>query len=494
MKQTEYEFSVYLRLVCSSEPCSGEVLTGGGSIINPKPTTYGAYTFEEVYIKSSGRFQMFVHDAYDFETMGYSNEFNSKNKVKTIKVLVNSTEASAFTYIQAKLSVIGEDNGPYLSPSTISFEEVSFSGRGLLGGTTEFELDPRETNVSYDVYFANSGRKKLRARIGSAYGDSRLLEIQRNNVSISEVEDPVPKDTRDAFKFEVRVYDSTGTNLIKDVKVPIRISTSPKSELEGETEYETENGVAYIEDLVVKEGGSYRLVVHVGSHTQKSDKEYEIESTDCGIGYAPLFSMVMLLVIGIVVAPVFALADHEVNSYQYVCLKVLAIHPLSGIFMRQPNYRRALLCMYVASTELLLLTLIGAIYGYYDTPTTHYVKSFDNYRNKEVYKGATAWALTQVLAIPLFFLAFKAGENARLIKFSAILSFLLMVMCTGGIIAMTVKYCLGYFVFWVINFMIFILFDFFFCHVVYSFICVRFITKFIRFEMESKAEKSDAGS
>lgn len=488
-KVTEQTFSVYLKLQCVEEPCSGSLLHGGASIINPKTTEWGAYTFYEVYIKSSGRFQLYVYDATDIKTYGFSQSFNSKNKVKTIEVSVNSLLTSAFSYIQANLSIIGEDNGKYLSPSTIYFEEVSYSGRSLLGGSTSLDIKPSDQNISCEIYFTNFGKKKLRARIGSAYGDSKKLDIKKNVIKISEVEEPIPKDTRDPFNFDVKIYDWTGENLIEEIDVPITISTSPESELDGETEYKTKNGVAHIKDLVVKEGGNYRLAVTAGSNTEKSEEKYEIEATDCGIGYGPLFSMVVLLVTGIIVSSVFAILDHEVKTYQFVRFKVLAIHPLSGIFMKQPNYRRALLCMYIASTELLLLAIIGAIYGYYDTPTTHYNRSFDDYKNKEVYKGATAWALTQILGIPLFFLTFKVGEDAKFIKISAIFSLILMVLCTGAIIGMTVKYCLGYFVYWIINFMIFILFDLFFSQVICSFICVKLITNFIKFEMESKAAK-----
>ena len=139
-----------------------------------------------------------------------------------------------------------------------------------------------------------------------------------------------------------------------------------------------------------------------------------------------------------------------------------------------------------------MLTLIGAIYGYYDTPTTHYHKSFDDYKNVEVYKGATGWALSQVAGIPLFYFNFKATDSIKVAKITSGVMLLLMSLCTGAIIGMTVKYCLGYFVFWIINFMVFLLFDFFFAQVIYSFICLCFMSKMVKLEMESTLRSKDS--
>lgn len=479
---TDSGFSVYLELACSQSPCSGELLENGGSISNPKQTEWGAYNFTSIYVKSHGVFQLYVYDAGDRNTYGYSDTFMSYNKVKNIATFINTDLTSAFTYINAQISITGEDGGPYLNKSTIYLEEVSFSGRALLGGTTNVTIDANDNITTSKIYYSNYGQKKLRARIGSVYGDSSTINIKHNVIKISEVK-PLPKNTRDVFNFKVEVYDWKGSDKISDISVPVIISTSPSSDTGGENEYKTKNGVATIDNFIIKEGGTYKLVVTVGSYTKKSDTEYEIEQLDCSMPIGPLVCFVVLLAIGFLVSIIFFLLDFDVKSYRFIRFKVLVIHPITGMFIKQPNYRRSLISMQFAAVNLLLLLIIAAVYEKYDTPTKSYSNNFDDFFNEEIFKGLFAWGICQAFQIPLFYLNTRAGESTKYMKIGALASFLLMTFSTAGIIGMTVNSCLGCFNYWIYNFVFFFIADFIFAQVIYSFISIAFLGRFAKLEL-----------
>lgn len=479
--------------------CSGTKLRGGGSAKEPATTYAGYVNFTDVSVLSSGTFQICPTVANEIEfdiedgRSVCTDLLYSTNKVGFINVEVNETKVSAFQKFNVSISVLGEDGGQYFLKSVVHLNEVLANGRNLLGGFNEKGINiPAKQDFTYlDLYFEGYGNKKIMATCGYVAGYSETINVEKISITVYNISKPYPKTIRDPFEFDVEVLYPNGL-LIEEVDVPLTISTSPSTDYEGETEYIAKNGRAHISEFYVQSGGNYYLKVSAGDNSGKSEKKFTVESVDCGIGYGPLIAMILLLVIGLLFPCCTIVLDSKVRAFSQVRLKVLAIHPVSGLFIKQPNYRRSLLLMHIATCELLMLTLIGAIYGYYDTPTTHYHKSFDDYKNVEVYKGATGWALSQVAGIPLFYFNFKATDSIKVAKITSGVMLLLMSLCTGAIIGMTVKYCLGYFVFWIINFMVFLLFDFFFAQVIYSFICLCFMSKMVKLEMESTLRSKDS--
>jgi hypothetical protein len=489
---TDANLRVYLDLYCldNEDDCKGTKINGGGTRVKPVSTSGGKYNFTQVKILSQGEFYICAFDAdesLDDPNYGcYGTLIHTTNKVGSLKVNVNETKISAYQKFNVTVEIKGEDGRPYKNNATVKFDEVISNRRYLLGG----DVNNKVTNFKEaEIYFEGYGKRQVRAQSGSVIGYSKTISVEGIKIKITNFSDPLPETVRDPFEFDVYLSYANG-DPITEIDIPIEISTSPSSTYEGVTEYKVKNGHAHISEFYVKSGGSYRIKVTAGGNSQKSSSKYNIEGIDCDIGYGPLIAMILLLVLGVIFPCFIMTVDSKQKSFNYIPIKVLAIHPLSGLCYKQPNYRRSLLMMQMATCELLMLTLIGAIYGYYDTPTTHYNRNFDDYKNSEVYKGATGWALSQIVAIPLFYFNFKAAESVRTGKITAGVMLLLMGLSTGAIIGMTIKYCLGYFVFWIINFMVFLLFDFFFVQIVYSFLCLCFMSRMIRGEMEAKPKKS----
>lgn len=176
----------------------------------------------------------------------------------------------------------------------------------------------------------------------------------------------------------------------------------------------------------------------------------------------------MMIVLGLIL---FFTDRKIVNSESWN--NFLAICPLTSIFLPQKCLRRTAILLQILASEMLLLTIIGGLMYYFDSPEDKTSYTFDKYYGFQLSRGAIAWTLCQVYTLPIFILNSLAFRYKNL-KFPYIVTIITSIViafgCLAGIIVMTLKYCGGWTEFWIVNFLIFTLFDWATLEMIYSII------------------------
>jgi hypothetical protein len=190
----------------------------------------------------------------------------------------------------------------------------------------------------------------------------------------------------------------------------------------------------------------------------------------CETGRGPIATISLLSFIMIIFGTVFFLTDNKVFSFtsQATFLKIC---PLTSIFLPQNSPRRTAMILQLLTSEMLLLTLIGALMYYFDSPEDRTSYVFDKYYGFQLSRGAIAWALCQVYTVPIFFsnsLVLKYTKFKLTYILTIVISIVIACGCMAGVIIMTVKYCGGWTELWIVNFLIFTLFDWATLEIIYS--------------------------
>ncbi|OMJ65579.1 hypothetical protein SteCoe_37963 [Stentor coeruleus] len=192
----------------------------------------------------------------------------------------------------------------------------------------------------------------------------------------------------------------------------------------------------------------------------------------CETGKGPIIIMSFILFM-IIALGVVLIITHGKKKELKPLNRFLAIYPISSMFLPQSTLRKTTVMMQFFTSELLLLTLIGAFMIYFDSPSDYNTFSFDKYYINQLSRGVIAWALCQIYIILMFCLNCLVIQNSRF-KFAYALaitiSIIIIIGCIGGVIAMTIKYCGGWTNLWTITFLIFTLFEWTIVDVIYSFI------------------------
>ncbi|OMJ66078.1 hypothetical protein SteCoe_37208 [Stentor coeruleus] len=215
------------------------------------------------------------------------------------------------------------------------------------------------------------------------------------------------------------------------------------------------------------------------------------EGKSCDVGAGPIATMSVIIFLMIFLIIIFVLSDKKVD-HPSVSNSFLLLYPLTSVFIQQAKLRRAVVLMQILTSELLMLTLIGAFHNHFDSPEDKTDNDFDNYYGFQLSRGAAAWALTQAFTIPIFILnAFiLKGKPYYLITIPVCI--FITVGCFCGLIVMTVFYCLGWTEYWITNWLIFLLFDIATLEIIYSLVFSLFIKvdAYVPTEKDSPTNKS----
>ena len=434
----------------------------------------GAIYFGPFSIISSGTFK------FQATTTGYPSARSSKtvtiyNKFSKLNATFSKTSVSAYNDVKLNVQAYGEDNELYIQDIniTINYEPKTSS-------LNDYSIVTNEGEFTETVYFLKNNSNAyyvLTCDKSNEDFKSKSLNVKPNTIYLEYEDDWLPSNTKQSFSFDLYVKDYEGDNVI-DRNFDVEFSVNPDADLDGEQqEVETKHGMVTIDDLIITDSGTYKLKINCESCETYTTEEFKIESTSCRLGGGPFGCMAVLIFFIILCSLLFFCADRNIDHYGQMKVsdfwyQFLHIHPFIAIFIRQPRNRRILISLQLFTAELLMLTLIGAIYAYYDSPIERYEKSFTDYYARQLYKGGTGWALAQAGIIPIFFLSFYSIGYSELRKYTVTICIILTVLCFGAIVGMTIKYCIGYSVYWTANFLIFILFDIILMQFIYTLIAI----------------------
>ncbi|OMJ82464.1 hypothetical protein SteCoe_16808 [Stentor coeruleus] len=445
----------------------------------------GQIYFPSFRVVASGQFR-FEASCPDLPT-AYSDSFTAFNKYKTMNFDYTPENVTANFNFELKIDLIGEDGFPSSISSTIFITEAQTSS---VKGDLIVETNGKSAVAN--LYFTKYGLKTL--TLTSALSTETytcIIDVLPNTIYINPIlDDEKPVNTRQTFYLDIEIKDwnSKMVETANGVHL-LQFSLDPAGKLEGsQTSIETLNGIAHVYDLIPSEPGDYYLVITIDNDYEYTyDKEeFRIESPSCLPESGRISCMSLLMFLAIVLSILFYCMDKNVKNYPHLKFVPWLIHLFSSLFFTQPNKRRLLLCLSIFTCELIMLTVIGAVYAYYDSPLVHYERDFTDYYGRQLYKGGTGWALAQGGIIPVFFLAFFSIGRKDIAKICFWTCVALNFLCFGAIVGMTIKYCIGYSVYWTANFLIFILFDLIVMQPIYTAICYFLMTKKIRNKLYGK--------
>ncbi|OMJ84661.1 hypothetical protein SteCoe_14180 [Stentor coeruleus] len=486
---TDNIYDMTITLVCNNI-CSGtyflsldeQITDKKTSII--KQTNFGEVKFEDFFVISSGTFNFEIK--CNLCETAYSAQFIVTNKLISINMTSSVTEQAAFFYLSIEVNLIGEDENKFIQTVELEMED-----NPSVKGIDNLQID--EGQRTYDqVYFIDIGDKELilKNKDGSIKG-SISIKITPDYLKITNMIEILPANTNHYLEFQVEIYDKEDGKLETNHNHNVVAELDPVGKIEGEFNKTTNNGTVYFYNLQIKTAGTFSLKAISDNISEiVYDKQLKISLTDCNVGSGPVASMSILVFLGIFITFIFFRVDKEKKSFGWNGFIMLLIHPFSALFISSPPKRRALLCLQLCVSELLMLTLIGAVYAYFDTPLEHYEKDFTDYYGRQLYKGAFGWALAQVGIIPMFFLNFYTLGAKKLTIYVIMIYIILTVLCFGAIVGMTCEYCIGYSIYWTVNFLIFLLFDLFFMQVIYTVIAYFLKTQKIKRVLNNEAKKS----
>jgi hypothetical protein len=444
----------------------------------------GLYVFENFYIVSSGPFN-FVATARGYPSATSKDVVTITNKFKRVNASFSELSTSGYTDVTLTTIILGEDDEPYLYPA-----EVNMTYNEKTSSDPVFKFETNRGIDKRNIYFTEINSKavyQISTNLSDKPFESDPINIKPNKFELDYVEDDwLPTNTEQSFSFDLYVKDNKNSKTIKNHDVKITFKLEPSAEFDGkQDEVETSNGKVTIDDLIVSESGTYNLLITCSSCETYTSEEFKIDSTNCRLGGGPLGCMGVLIFFIIITTVIFFFADRNTETYQNFKIsefgyRFIHTHPFIAIFIRQPKNRRILVALELFTSELLTLTLIGAIYAYYDTPIERYERKFTDYYARQLYKGGTGWALAQAGIIPIFFLNFYSIGFQELRKYTATICIILVALSFGAIIGMTVKYCIGYSNYWTANFLIFVLFDIVLMQVIYTLVAICVIPLKVR--------------
>jgi hypothetical protein len=464
-------------LKCLTSECSGDIfkIIEDDGIHEVKKFqvdfTDGYFSTDNLFILSSGKFKL--QASSDISETGESKEIQVQNYLKEIKITVDENPQSALKDLNINVRLLGDDGEEYIKP-TIASLETNFSS---YNGDTNYTTSTGTWNIT--CYFNLSGNFSLKVTTNesdSVEGKLEKLKIYPNLLKFSEFSEDLPTNDRHTFGYTVRVYDSSGDSVIKKPQVEVRSFVDKDHSLGGKSKVLTVDGVAKFKDINFEDSGKQKLRVTIGDQVFVYEKSFDIQSTDCSVGSGPISCTSVLIFLGLFLPFVFYNSDKSITSFPKKPLFLL-IHPLTGLFFESPRNRRLSLSILLVTCELITITLIGAVYAYFDDPTEHYDKDFTDYYGRILYKGGMGWAIGQFAIIPLFFLNFFSVGNRKLAIYFYVICGIFIILCFGAMIGMTAKYCIGYSQYWTVNFLIFLLFNLVLMEVIYVIIAILIMSE-----------------
>ena len=451
-------------------------------------TFSGQAVFQYINILSSGNFSFKASSANMADS--FSSYAIVTNFVKKITATPNITATSEFFAVNLTVELYGDDNNPYILDAQVNLNEASTNGYIIEGDSS---LSTSTGFVNHIIYFIQQGDKKIKVstNISDVTAVVPTISVFQDRLKIYGMINPLPVNTRQPFMFFVSFYDFNSTLLENQHKHNLSFTLDPSGDLM--YSYDSYgNGTSFVSLNILSEG-TFKIIVSSEDAIVSETVRYHIDSTDCSVGSGPIACVSVLLFLMIVIPLTFRFTDQGIKEFKKLIYPIFYIYPWTALCYKQPVYRRTAIIFYLCTSELLSLTLIGAIYGYYDTPTMHYTGDFSHYYARELYKGGTAWALAQAVVFPMFLVNFYIIKNRKLINYSLFINLGFALLCFGADIGMTVEYCIGYSYDWTANFLIYVLFDQLFLYPIYTLICWLIMDPHLKrsLQLEKRESTSD---
>jgi len=418
---------------------------------------------------------------------------------------LNLTELNS-TYALAAIDLIiyvADAYGDSISDS--NFEELVV----IVGSLTDL-LETQEVNNVLDVIstYAMKGKivgksisndvgnlKYLRERwpgssiLNSTFAADNLTVTLPNdlNIEILTVYDIIlAKYVQDDAIFEI-TFKATGSiaNGLSLYGEPLEQSINSTSGIEVEYYDSFDTGddyeCVYLDDNNTwQEGGC--SIDSVSSDSVKLTLEhlttFSISSTgskgNCDTGSGPIATMCVLIFLIIVATIIFTIVDKSIEKFPSVH-EILLLYPLTSLFYKQALTRRTVIAIQILTSELWMLTLIGAFHHHWDNTNDDTDNNFDDFYGRQLRRGAAGWALTQLFTIPVFILNAFMLNSKKTHYISLPICAFFIVGSFIGIIVMTVNYCKGWTEYWISNWLIFFFLDLLTLEVIYALILSLFI-------------------
>ncbi|OMJ71572.1 hypothetical protein SteCoe_30191 [Stentor coeruleus] len=290
------------------------------------------------------------------------------------------------------------------------------------------------------------------------------LSISLNSSSIYDIEYIIYPLDKNEIKFEVSFYTS-GTYIENNLNL-----SSPKAvQLNSEIIYSTIKGefsdnknyeCAYLlsDQTWITDGCKiYDLVdgkITMALSHQSTFKVYETPSNNsCEIGVGPIVTSCAWLMIAILCITVFYILDkNQVNESENE--NKYTFYPITSVFIHQS--RRASSVLYLFSTHILLICLIGLLLQIFESPTDNADKKNNGFNINKIFPGIISLGLTQVFSTPIYWFLFNHKTSVKCVKITRLVSVSLSFVCMIGIILMTIFYCREFTFYWIIDYFIFL--------------------------------------
>lgn len=473
------KYYITISIECYQTRCSGTKLSK-----KVKRYTHSSIiTFQNFRIISGGLFRLRA-ECKSYKVVSYSPPFLVYNDIKRINVSTKSKKINQGYPLKLTIRIIAEDDGLYSLPSLVTISSISQKVHGNYSIYNSFGI------VTTNVYLLKSGITSINItceKVSSSIDDIKILPVKIKAKNLGNFN--IIKGEH--LSFAVDVKTQKGNHVKKYPKDAVQVVLVGDAEADKGVGYtinnktnkitvEIKNGIAKISKFTFKSGGDVYIHFAIGNTKSNILGPYNIHFPICGLGKGPISSYSALIFLYLSFSIFFYCKDKNVRTYKPVRFLFLFIYPLASFWYKQPGFRRLLLCAQAFVSELLILTLIGAIYYKFDEPDTKYESDFEHFNRSQLYKGASGYALAQIPIFVLFFLNFRYVNNRKYVILSILLAVTMIILCFGGVIYMTFNYCIGYSTYWTANFMIFWMFDLLTFQIIYSIICLRCIPEILK--------------
>ena len=488
----DFSESLSLTIGCVNSNCSGKKLrlVENESVSEGDAVTirfyYGRFTTDSLYILSSGSFHVQVISDYG---EGYSKVIQIQNYLQDIQITLDKNMPDAYMEFDVLIELFGDDSEYYIQPTHLDFitDFDYYNGEksaDIVNGYWSFSCYYNHSG-NYDIEVTNNVSNSITEKFSSVKVNALVLKF-------SDFSKELPTNDRHTFGYTVSIYDSYEKTIRSDLNnVEVKSFVDDDHSLGGDSIITSENGIAVFKKINFDDPGKQKLSATIGDEAYAYNTSFDIASTECSVGSGPIASTSVLIFLGIFLPFVFYNTDKQVQTYPTIRIFFL-IHPLTALFIKSPSMRRVSVSILLITSELIMITLIGAVFSHFDDTTEHYDKDFTDYYGRILYKGAMGWAISQAAIIPLFFLNVYSINNRKFLKIFFITCIILIILCFGAMIGMTIKYCIGFSQYWTANFLIFLLFDLVLMHVIYTIIAAIFLPKKIKSTLTPKPDYTTA--
>ncbi|OMJ76190.1 hypothetical protein SteCoe_24485 [Stentor coeruleus] len=456
---------------------SGKIITPNAVLYYaPMITTQIQYKILILEMKGFFRMQKPSKSAGDvfISCMNYmilNNEFVLENE-KIIKNLLEFIVSTYNTFLtSSQLLVIFDWLGnltsilDFNSLSNMIQKTISIYFKTALPGD-----DPLILNSDLSLYAARVLAGTLE-NLNISAGENSLKILNTIVIDSNTIYDVVymvyPQTTSD-IKFEISFYTSGSyqDNILSLTipKITVLDSTTISTSISGDFSSSKSYKCAYLQaSLTWIENGceilelSNKNVILSISH-QSTFKVFNMVTTGpCKTGFGPIIITCSWLFFGIFSLIIFTIIDknqkeENINKYTF--------YPIFSIFIRQVKGKRNSSISYLFFTHTILICMIGILLQSSEKPFEKTYEKTGNFTKKNIFLVFVAWILTQIIVFPMYYFIFNIYETERINKIAKCVGFLFSFSCVILVIFMNIVSCKKFNDNWVIDYFVFLVFQF----------------------------------